>query len=358
MLAFIPTLFLPISTPDLPHPKYFPTPVPELLLSFSLWSFSHLLRLPIYSLFSLFLYQTLTVVLSAATHVLLHNFLRLSSFPILQVQLDLQQSIPTWRDWVFRRVWWVALGWCLVETIVGIAQGYKQIEVYRSVLIPEEKVHDILYANGPTEVVRGKRASSATDASDDTNPRGVTGVHSEHVAGPSTAAEAPPREHFRYLEDTAIALQIDRELDYLMVLHEREQLEAVYGIPFIVGVSPFLPLFIQSYLFSFQKIPVFVSCLQRISSIILSFGITLLLSSSYLCAPLSRPDLSSLFFEELSNGGFFWTFAIIFVLHTALAVLHTPLVLPRIGVHTAAYISLLVGLGCLFAGLGMWDALS
>jgi hypothetical protein len=39
---------------------------------------------------------------------------------------------PTWRDFAFRRVWYLAIGWCAVETFVGVAQGYEQI--YRNVL--------------------------------------------------------------------------------------------------------------------------------------------------------------------------------------------------------------------------------
>lgn len=38
--------------------------------------------------------------------------------------------------------------------------------------------------------------------------------------------------------------------------------------------------------------------------------------------------------------------------------LHTPVFLPRVGVHVVAYLGFLVGLGLLFTGLGVWDALS
>jgi hypothetical protein len=41
-----------------------------------------------------------------------------------------------------------------------------------------------------------------------------------------------------------------------------------------------------------------------------------------------------------------------------LAVLFTPPVLTRIGVHTAAYLSLLVALGLFFGGLAVWDVLT
>jgi hypothetical protein len=58
-----------------------------------------------------------------------------------------------------------------------------------------------------------------------------------------------------------------------------------------------------------------------------------------------------------TNASFYIMFSIVVIIHLALTILHTPMVLPRIGVHTAAYVGILVGLGCFFAGLGMWDAL-
>jgi hypothetical protein len=41
-----------------------------------------------------------------------------------------------------------------------------------------------------------------------------------------------------------------------------------------------------------------------------------------------------------------------------LAVLFVHPVLPKIGIHTAAYSSLLVALGSLFGGLAVWDVLA
>lgn len=45
-------------------------------------------------------------------------------------------------------------------------------------------------------------------------------------------------------------------------------------------------------------------------------------------------------------------------MHMVLAVLFIPPVLTKIGVHTAAYSSLLVALGFLFGGLAAWDVLA
>lgn len=108
-----------------------------------------------------------------------------------------------------------------------------------------------------------------------------------------------------------------------------------------------------------QKIPVFVSCLQRIDSILLSTGITLTLSASYLHSALSMPsrDLSLLSILS-SNKLFIIAFPSILLLNLCLNLLHTPLILPRIGVHTTAYVGLLLGLGSFFVGLGLWGALA
>ena len=40
-----------------------------------------------------------------------------------------------------------------------------------------------------------------------------------------------------------------------------------------------------------------------------------------------------------------------------LSVLHTPQVLPRIGVQTFVYIGSMISLGVFFAGLGVWEGI-
>lgn len=59
-----------------------------------------------------------------------------------------------------------------------------------------------------------------------------------------------------------------------------------------------------------------------------------------------------------SNLTFWITFPLVSLIHMGLAVLFTPPVLTRIGIHTAAYSSLLVALGSFFAGLAVWDVLT
>lgn len=110
--------------------------------------------------------------------------------------------------------------------------------------------------------------------------------------------------------------------------------------------------------------PVFVFCLLRIASILLSLGIVLLLSACYLTAPLAVPPTAEFAVTTTTippawtNSLFWGTFFGVCGVHWGLSMLHTPVFLPRVGVHVVAYLGFLVGLGMLFTGLSVWDALS
>jgi hypothetical protein len=97
--------------------------------------------------------------------------------------------------------------------------------------------------------------------------------------------------------------------------------------------------------------------LQRIDSIILSLGTTLLVAWAYLRSPISLTS-SDLTYTSQTNTAFWITFPLVCLIHMGLGVLFTPPVLSRIGVHTAAYSSLLVALGLFFGGLAVWDVLT
>jgi hypothetical protein len=267
--------------------------------------------------------------------------------------------MPTWRDWAFRRVWWIGLGWCAAEAIVGISQGYEQIALYRDVLVPEGEVEHYVSLGQGQDVGLGKSVLAEDHDTEGSTSPAITAAKNKHAAENEASAEGTssrngsgsidgiglqPKQF--HLEDTEIKMQVERDLDDLIALKEREELEEVYGVPVI-------------------RIPVFVSCLQRVSSIIFSMGLTLLISASYLHCPISLsslpPSAHTVHVEDKTqptNRSFYITFPIVLIIHISLSFLHTPLVLPRIGVHTTAYVGLLIGLGCLFAGLGMWDALS
>jgi hypothetical protein len=94
---------------------------------------------------------------------------------------------------------------------------------------------------------------------------------------------------------------------------------------------------------------VFVTCLQRLAATAFALGITLLFASAYLRAAVSAAG------PARTNAVLLATLPPAAALHAALSVLHAPPVLARIGLHTAAYTSLIPALGALFAGLGMWE---
>lgn len=305
LLMFAVFAVLPRTAWHAPSPSPVPSPSfhgRELLLSAALWALAHLLRVPLFTLASALLppFPAAATVLSTAAHVLLQTLLRLSSFALLPVHLENHSHTrtPSWRDPAFGQAWWLALGWAAADAAVGIAQGYAQISLYRAVLLSEEQARELVLRYG--EGLVGQ-------------PR-----HGKIFLTESPLDIAAPGEG---VNGSGLEEAVERDLEALVALKTREELEEVYGVPVI-------------------KIPVFVSALQRIDAIILSVGLTLLLAAAYLRSSLAI------------------TLPAVLLVHLALALLYTPPVLPRIGVHTAAYVGLLAGLGCLFAGLGMWGALS
>jgi len=134
-----------------------------------------------------------------------------------------------------------------------------------------------------------------------------------------------------------------RKMARLLAVRTRVELEQVYGIP-----PP--------------NIPVFISCLQRLDSILYAYGITLIISHRYLAELMTTrrrdPGDSSLPFDYPSAiAAAFPTFIVLLSLTTAVNTMWA-LALPNIGVHSASYAALLLALGLFFAGLGYWDALS
>jgi hypothetical protein len=377
LLAVLPPLIWPLP-PGIHFPSYrnFPFPLPELLTSISLWTLSHTLRVPIYSLFFFLAPISSPVAVSAflttITHVLLTNFLRLSSFALLQVRHEMDYPLPTCLDNSFRRVIWIAIGWSIAEVGVSVVQGYETLALYKGVMVPPGRENEFLRGwkdeNAGFRPEIGASSNSWTmehseyfEEPEEAHNRAATGELHIPVLDAELAAGSRRQYLYRTASAAAIRLQLEQDLDQLLTLKAREEVEEVYGVPAIVCLYPLLlvrPNLILKNLVARQKIPVFISTLQRLSSIILSQGLSLLLSSAYLGSPISfqlpqtspTPLLSS-------NRPFVITFPIVVMIHLLLSMLHTPLVLPRIGLHTASYMGLIIGLGCLFAGLGVWKAL-
>lgn len=264
----------------------------------------------------------------------------------------MQYPKPTWLDPAFRRVTWLAIGWSLAEVVVGVVQGYEQLALYRDVLVPEGREEEFLNGakDGSLSPMRhmsrysGSPSQSRSRLDEDEVMTNAT--ITQHNNGRNGDVNG---------EDAEIRSQVDHDLDQLLAIKAREELEELYGIPAIVSPQVHHVDLTLMNVYS-QKIPVFVSCLQRLNSIILSLGLSLLLSGGYLRSPLSTSSIST---NTASNyKPFAITLPIVIVIHLFLSLLHSPLALPRIGLHVASYVGLLVALGCLFVGLAAWDALS
>ncbi|KAH7911138.1 hypothetical protein BJ138DRAFT_1101295 [Hygrophoropsis aurantiaca] len=329
ILGLLPTFVWPIPSSLSRYPPGFPSPLPEILISGSLFSLAHILRVPFFSFASFLLRPQAAALLSTFLHVLLTNVLRLAALGLLQVRHFMDYPFPTWQDPSFRTVWWLAFN--IAEVVVAIIQAYEQISLYRDVMIPEGRAHEFL-ERLKNDNVRMSDVRNPYSYQDPIRQVLVEPLDVEEDAAPITRDE--PNE-------AGLGVQVDHDFDQLLAFKTREELEELYGVPIV-------------------QIPVFISCLQRFNSILLSVGLTLLLSSSYLRSPLSFPPSDHLQKPSLpnSNTPFFITFPLVLLVHTSLAMLYTPAILPRIGVQTAAYVGILAGLMSFFAGLAVWGALS
>ncbi|KAI0331334.1 hypothetical protein GY45DRAFT_1336201 [Cubamyces sp. BRFM 1775] len=335
-------------------PRSFPSLLPELLLSAAFFSLTHALRGPLYTSATVLFPPIWDTLAFNLAYVLLSQSLRLAALALLRVRHEMAYPLPTWRDGAFTTAWWLALGWAVAEAATSVAQGYGQLALYRSVMVPVERVRAILEASRA-----GGSASTSANGSREYMP---LSPRSEQVPGSGEgAAEAQQanqanggangtaagnakngrRRREPISVEDAVRMAVDQDVEQLIHLQEREELEEVYGMPVIY-------------------IPVFVPCLQRIDSFLFSLGYTLILAWAYLRSPLSFPPE----YDPPGPPGMYSSrallvaFPLVVLVHLGLSLLHSPPVLPKIGVHTTAYVGLLVGLGGFFTGLGLWGALS
>jgi hypothetical protein len=254
ILAFVPPLIWPTHPPKTPHAPYFPTPIPELLLSVSLFALSHLLNPYLFTFAGALLpHPTATSVLGTALHVVLRNGLRTAALPLLAIP----GGPATFHAPAFRRVWWLALGWSFAEVAAGIAQGYETLALYRDVLVPESAAREFLasasaasaaalaaptwapYKNG------GSDSASPPPAADErlreSLSRGEDGGPETDVAGsPVRGRRQQQQSSCRSVgtvaaNDVDIRLEVDNDFDELIAIKAREELEELYGVPAIVS---------------------------------------------------------------------------------------------------------------------------
>ncbi|CAK5271236.1 unnamed protein product [Mycena citricolor] len=268
-----------------PYPSSLPFPAPELLLSIALYCLAHVLRAPIYALCTALAQGPLpATLLSTLFHALISIAARRTALSLLLVRHFAEFAHPTWRDPAFLRVWWAALGWAAAEAAVSVHQGYAGLALYEDVLVYSA-------------------AAAAAASPSGTDPENTPLLPARPPSDPDT--------------------ELDRDMDQLISLKAREELEDVLGLPLI-------------------RIPPFIPCLQRVNSLLLSIGLSLLLGGSLYGTTWHGVALSA-----LAVGT-----------HLLVAVLYAPFVLPRVGVQTAAYVGIVVSLGAFFAGLGVWGGVS
>ncbi|EIW56466.1 uncharacterized protein TRAVEDRAFT_127349 [Trametes versicolor FP-101664 SS1] len=322
-------------------PRSFPSPLPEILLSAAFYSFTHALRVPLYNAATALFPSGWNTVAFNTTYVLLSQVLRLAALALLRVRHEMLYPLPTWNDPAFTTAWWLALGWAVADAATSVTQGYRQLALYSNVMVPEERVREILAVSRAAVMTERSASGGSAHGSREymplspRNEREATGT--EGTATPKANGSQRRREPVSVEE--AVRMAVDQDVEQLMHLQEREELEEVYGVPVIY-------------------IPVFVPCLQRIDSFLFSLGFTLVLAWAYLRSPLSFPIGTDPLPTIYSNHALGIAFPVVVLAHLFLSLLHSPPVLPRIGVHTTAYVGLLVGLGGFFTGLGLWGALS
>lgn len=219
-LAICPSLFWR-STPESPsrHAPYFPPPIPQIILSAALWSFGYLLRVPTYAVVSFILRQLhpmFTTLIFNAIYVTIYNLLRISSLPILRVRERMKYRHPSCHDGIFLTVWWLAIGWAAIDVAVSIIQSYVHIALYKNVMVPEEQAADILAQGDETP-----QLLSASQEILPLSPRQESPKDSQDESGPNSVQEA-------------IRLAVDQDLEQLVNLKEREDVEEIYGVPIIV----------------------------------------------------------------------------------------------------------------------------
>lgn len=327
---FVVLLFFCFPQPPSDHPVW---PLRELLVAAAAWTACHALRSPVYALSSALACGYESAGLSTVAQSALEEGARLGVLALLAVR-------PAPRQEAFARAWWIALGWATAEVVVGIAQAYAQLALYRDVLRGESDGSDFSDAGGPDDsppdergaLLRGgflRRYLTANSSS----PAVPVHPHPHHLARPAL-------RHDRSWGESAYddpGEYLEAELTQLIALKSRAELEDVYGVP--------LP-----------NIPVFLSALQRIDAIVLTMGLTLLLASSWARAVAAhhaphRVDYGAALFDTLP------ALAAVTAIHASLALVWA-VALPRVGVPAASYAVLLVALGTLFAGLASWGVLS
>ncbi|KAH9964826.1 hypothetical protein BC827DRAFT_1265503 [Russula dissimulans] len=166
LLVVAPPLLWPSPLSTTPQALYFPTPLPELLFSISLFALSHQLNPYLFTIAGGLLF-------TPNGHKRARDGAP-SAFPTLA--LAVPGGTATIRAPPLQHVWWLALGCSLAEVTAGVVQWYEMMELYRNVLVPESDAHEL----------------AASSTSTWTPPQAKT--NRSESASPPLAADEPLRE--------------------------------------------------------------------------------------------------------------------------------------------------------------------
>jgi hypothetical protein len=246
----------------------------------------------------------LSTILSSAVHTISALLLRVCSFATLFpiVGNDSNLAIST-RNPMFHIVWWSALGWSIAEATIGTTQGYHAIGLYKEVLVSGRRKSKISHSsqfeadNIPSprqgnENGKGKQVASSCDdvplprrelnaygtlsndqATFSTNVAipgerepllrkgsDLSVITSSSFASlslhPSIAWDNPAEQGDVDSEESELQVQVDRDIDHLLAFRKREELEELYGMPFIVSghisrVSRFIEICRRKFQYSY-----------------------------------------------------------------------------------------------------------
>lgn len=218
----------------------FPFPLPEISTAMAFWALSHLLSSSSFSIFSfIFADHVITsLFLGTLFQSLLILILRQAIVPVLLIPSTAMSNHPTWHDGSFCRTWWIALGWAAAEAIVGIKQGYDGIALYRDLLVNVGRV-----AMTPNQIRKPQNVStlgygSVPRENRETAPSFRQSIDIERrplLENLTRSASDIATQSDAFLKD-AMDDEVERDIDELIALREREELEDLYGMPFIVSI--------------------------------------------------------------------------------------------------------------------------
>lgn len=144
-------------------------------------------------------------------------------------------------------MWWVALAWAAAEAIAGIKQGYEAIALYRDVLVIARRVTDsssgvpneqnarILGTEEPPRTITGLRSSSEQQYRIGLDTLALEENHD--VLQGERRPLLPRNGTSKYPSSDELRLEVERDLDQLIAIRNREELEEVYGMPMIVSAA-------------------------------------------------------------------------------------------------------------------------